>query len=82
MRERIVRAVAGSMVLASALLAWFVNIHWIWLGVFVGANLLQSSFTKFCPMENILNAIGVKDRPGQFAGNKGLRKKGGCCPVE
>ena len=61
MRERIVRAVAGIIVLASISLAVFINIHWLWLGVFVGLNLLQSSFTKFCPLEKILDAVGVKN---------------------
>lgn len=60
MRERIVRAVAGVFVLTSIMLAYFININWLWLGVFVGINLLQSSFTKFCPLENILNVLGVK----------------------
>lgn len=59
MRERIVRAVAGTFVLTSVALTYFVNINWLWLGVFVGANLLQSSFTKFCPLEKILDAVGV-----------------------
>ncbi len=49
MKERIVRAVAGSLVLMSIVLTNTVNINWIWLAVFVGVNLLQSSFTKFCP---------------------------------
>ena len=61
MRERIVRAVAGSLVLISIVLAFNVNIQWLWLGVFVGANLLQSSFTKFCPLELILKQMKVKD---------------------
>jgi hypothetical protein len=82
MKERIVRAVAGSLVLASVLLAYFVNINWIWLGVFVGANLLQSSFTKFCPLEKILDAFGVKDQAGQTSGTNGKSGLGGCCPVE
>jgi len=60
MRERIVRAVAGSLVLISILLAFNVNIQWLWLGVFVGANLLQSSFTKFCPLELILKQMKIK----------------------
>ncbi len=60
MRERIVRAVAGSLVLISILLTNTVHANWIWLAVFVGANLLQSSITKFCPLEKILNAIGIK----------------------
>jgi hypothetical protein len=61
MKERIVRAVAGTFVLTSISLAYFVNLNWLWLGVFVGVNLLQSSFTKFCPLEKILGAMGVKE---------------------
>jgi hypothetical protein len=60
MRERIVRAVAGTIVLVSIALAWYVSIKWLWLGVFVGVNLLQSSFTRFCPLEKILDAVGVE----------------------
>jgi len=61
MKERIVRAVAGIMVLISLALAINVNIQWLWLGVFVGVNLLQSSFTKFCPLELVLKQLKVKD---------------------
>jgi len=60
MRERIVRVVAGSVVLISVALAYFANINWLWLGVFVGINLVQSSFTKFCPLEKILDAFETK----------------------
>jgi len=59
MRERIVRAVAGTFVLASFVFAVFLDINWIWLGIFVGVNLLQSSFTNFCPLEKLLAAVGV-----------------------
>lgn len=52
--ELIIRRVAGSLVLVSALLAYFVNINWLWIAVFVGLNLFQSSFTKWCPLEQIL----------------------------
>lgn len=62
MKERIVRAVAGTFVLVSIVLTYFVNTNWLWLGVFVGLNLLQSSFTKFCPLEKILIALNVKDK--------------------
>jgi len=65
MKERIVRAVAGTFVLTSISLAYFVNIHWLWLAAFVGLNLLQSAFTKFCPLELILDKMGVKDSNGQ-----------------
>jgi hypothetical protein len=69
MKERIIRAVAGSFVLISILLAHFVNTAWIWLAVFVGVNLLQSSFTKFCPLEVILQKTGVgnTDQQGEKA---------------
>jgi hypothetical protein len=60
MRERIVRAVAGTMVLISVLLAYLINIYWLGLAAFVGLNLLQSSFTRFCPLEIILDKAGVK----------------------
>jgi hypothetical protein len=60
MKERIIRAVAGTFVLTSIALAYLVNVNWIWLGVFVGVNLLQSAFTKFCPLEKILIALKVK----------------------
>ena len=59
MKERIIRAVAGTFILSSVLLTYFVSIHWLWLGVFVGVNLVQSSFTKFCPLEKILDFAGV-----------------------
>ena len=61
MKERIVRAVAGTIVLTSITLAYTVNINWLWLGVFVGVNLLQSSFTRICPLEMILKVAGVKN---------------------
>lgn len=62
MTEKIVRAVAGTFVLTSITLAYTLNTNWIWLGVFVGFNLLQSAFTGFCPLEKILKALGVKDQ--------------------
>lgn len=60
MRERIIRAVAGTFVLASIALAVWVNVNWLFFTAFVGLNLLQSSFTKFCPLEYILEKSGVK----------------------
>jgi hypothetical protein len=60
MRERIVRAVAGAMVLISITLAYFINIYWLGLAAFVGVNLLQSSFTRFCPLELILDKVGIE----------------------
>lgn len=60
MKERIIRAIAGSFILISLLLAVYININWLWFTAFVGANLLQSSITKWCLMEQILTKLGVK----------------------
>ncbi|MDX1830234.1 MAG: DUF2892 domain-containing protein [Lutibacter sp.] len=61
MKQRIIRAIAGTFILISLLLAIKVNINWLWFTAFVGANLLQSSITKWCLMEVILEKLGVKD---------------------
>jgi hypothetical protein len=42
------------VILASLALAVTINLNWLWLTAFVGANLLQSGFTRICPLENIL----------------------------
>jgi hypothetical protein len=57
--ERIVRMFAGSFILLSLLLAHYHNPNWLWFTAFVGLNLLQSSFTNFCPLELILKRLGV-----------------------
>ncbi|MEX0996936.1 MAG: DUF2892 domain-containing protein [Flavobacteriaceae bacterium] len=61
MLNRIIRAVAGTFIIISLLLAVYVNINWLWFTAFVGVNLLQSSITKWCLMEDILKKFGVKD---------------------
>ena len=61
MKNRIVRAFAGTFILISVLLAIKLNANWLWVTAFVGANLLQSSFTKWCLLEVILDKLGVKD---------------------
>lgn len=58
--ERVVFAFAGSVVLLSVLLGHFVSPWWLLLAAFVGANLLQSSFTGFCPLAKILARAGLK----------------------
>lgn len=58
--ENTIRRVAGSIVLASILLALTVHIGWLGLAAFVGLNLLQSSFTGFCPLERILDARSAR----------------------
>jgi hypothetical protein len=57
--DKYIRAIAGTFIIISVFLAYFVNINWIWFTLFVGANLLQSSITKWCLMEDILKALGV-----------------------
>lgn len=60
MKNRIVRGVAGTFILVSLILAIYVNQNWLWFTAFVGANLLQSSLTKWCLLEDILAKFGVK----------------------
>lgn len=62
MINRYIRAIAGTFILISLLLAVYVNINWLWFTGFVGANLLQSSFTRWCLMEKFLKKIGVKEQ--------------------
>ena len=59
--ERAVEAFAGIMVLLSVALTYFVHPNWVWLTVFVGANLFQQAFTGFCPAAIILRKVfGLK----------------------
>ena len=58
--DRIVLAVAGTMVLLSLLLGHFVSPYWYWFTAFVGANLLQSAFTGTCPLVLARRKSGVR----------------------
>ena len=60
MRNRMVMGIAGTFTLLSVILAITVNINWLWFTAFVGLNLLQYSFTKWCLMNDILKKFGVK----------------------
>ena len=57
--ENYIRAIAGTFILLSLALAHFHNPNWLWFTAFVGANLVQSAFTKWCLMEQILAKLGV-----------------------
>jgi len=57
--EQLVRAFAGFMVLLSLLLAYVFTMKWLILTAFVGLNLLQSAFTKFCPAEIMFKKLGL-----------------------
>jgi hypothetical protein len=61
--DRMVFRFAGSFVLISLLLSRIHTPKWLWLTAFVGANLLQASFTGFCPLAKILKRYGFK--PGE-----------------
>jgi hypothetical protein len=58
--DRWVLAVAGAFILLSTGLAVWHSLNWLWFTAFVGANLLQSSFTGFCPLAIVLKKFGVK----------------------
>ena len=58
--ERVLRGIAGTFLLISLLLAHFVSPLWLWFTAFIGANLLQSAFTNWCPMMLILQKLGIK----------------------
>ena len=55
--ENQVRAFAGVFILGSLALAHYHSPNWVYLTMFVGANLLQSAFTRFCPLEIILRKV-------------------------
>ena len=55
----LVRRFAGVFILVSLLLAHFHSRYWLWFTAFVGFNLLQSSFTHFCPLEIGLRKTGA-----------------------
>ena len=57
--EHRIRLIAGSFILISLALAHWVSPHWLWFTAFVGANLIQSSLTKWCLMEDILKKAGL-----------------------
>ena len=64
--NRLIRIFAGFFVLLSLALGvpgspLFVSPNWLWFTAFVGANLFQSGFTRFCPLESVLRKLGVKN---------------------
>ena len=59
--DRMVLAIARCFILISLLLSLVHSHYWLWFTAFVGANLLQSSFTGFCPLAIILKFFGIKE---------------------
>ncbi len=72
--QMIIRRFAGSFILISLLLAQYHSPYWLWFTAFVGFNLLQSSFTNFCPLEIILKKAGFGDSCCE-----GEKADGSCC---
>ena len=62
--QYIIRRIAGTLVLISLALGYWVTPWFYLFTAFVGLNLLQSSFTRWCLMENILEKVGVAKREG------------------
>ena len=60
MINAVVMRFAGLFILASLALANWHSPNWLWFTAFVGANLLQASFTGFCPLATILKRFGLK----------------------
>ncbi|GAL68452.1 rhodanese-related sulfurtransferase [Jejuia pallidilutea] len=56
------RVIVGFMVLLSVVLTVYVNPNWMWFTVFIGVNLIQSAFTKWCLLETILVKTWRKKR--------------------
>lgn len=59
--ERYLRLIAGSFVLASVALGWFVSPWFLLFTAFVGLNLVQSAFTNWCPMISLLRGLHVPE---------------------
>lgn len=61
MKNKAFRTIVGLFILISVLLAVYVDQNWLWFTVFIGLNLIQSAFTKWCLLETILSKLGLKD---------------------
>ena len=60
--EKTLRLIAGTFILVSLALAYFVSYYWLLLTLFVGLNLFQSGLTNWCPMMTILRKCGLKEK--------------------
>jgi len=63
--ERALRGIAGTFVLVSVALGYFVSPYWLLFTGFVGLNLLRSAFTNWCPMVWFLRLLGMERCCGQ-----------------
>lgn len=60
MLNKYFRIIVGCFIMFSAIMAMYVNINWLWFTLFIGANMFQSAFTKWCLLERILVKLGAK----------------------
>jgi hypothetical protein len=58
--DRAVLSFAGSVVLVSLVLSTLVHPAWLWLAAFAGVNMIQASFTGFCPAAMLFKRLGIK----------------------
>lgn len=80
--ERAVRAVAGVFILGSLVLATSFDVRFLWFTALVGAMLFQSALTRFCPMANLLHALGLKAEGSSFRLGSGRgERKGRASPA-
>ena len=61
MLNKYFRIIVGCLIMLSALMAMYVNVNWLWFTLFIGANMFQSAFTKWCLLEKILIKLGAKE---------------------
>lgn len=71
--ERALRLMAGTVILLSMALAYFVSPKWYFLTAFVGLNLLQSGFTNWCPAMVMFRKLGLRDANCEMASSAGAR---------
>lgn len=55
------RLIAGMMIIVSVLLSYFIHPYWVLFTLFIALNLIQSAFSKWCPMISFLRSLGFKD---------------------
>ncbi len=70
-RERIIRLIAGTFILASLALGLWHSKYWLFFTAFVGLNLFQSALSGWCLMDDILRKIGVKSEAEMLAESSG-----------
>jgi len=58
--DRLILAIAGTFIVVSVVLSQYHSPYWLYFTAFIGLNLLQASFTGWCPMVTLLRLLGVK----------------------